>query len=55
MNYDFERRVRLDCLVECSWFGNVLHYNEIEFVFGDFGVIVEDLLSFLCRSDGCNH
>ena len=51
---DFERRIRLDCLVESSSFGNVLHYHEVEFVLGDFEVIVQDLLTFLFRSDGCN-
>ena len=50
---DFERRIRLDCLVESSSFGNILHYYEVEFILGDFGMIVQDLLTFLFRSDGC--
>ena len=52
--YDFERRIGLNCLVESSSFGNVLHDYEVEFVLGDFGVIVQDLLTFLFRSNGCN-
>lgn len=51
MNDCLERRIRLDCTVKSSCFGNVLHNYEVESVFVDFGVIVEYLLAFVGRSN----
>ena len=42
-----EWRIRLDGLVESSSLGDILHDHKVEFVFGDFGVVVKDLLAFL--------
>lgn len=55
MNDGFEWRVRLNSLVKSSPFGNIFHDHEVEFVFGDMGVIVKDLLAFFGSSNGSDN
>lgn len=55
MNDCFEWRIRLNCLVKSSSFGNVFHDHKVELVFGDLGVVVQDLLAFFGGPNGSNH
>lgn len=40
MDDEFEGWLREDCFIEGTRLGNVLHYDEIEFVFRKFGMVI---------------
>ena len=55
MNNGFERGIRFDHLVKGGWICDIFHNDIVKFVFAHLRVMLQNVFSFLRRSDTGNY